>query len=107
MILKMTIHSRQNDAKLYLSAYCRTLDIFCFVVPKVCIEFITKTPGNETMVIKNKRNHDPHICMVLSSVLSKTGLAGVFPLPCLQYYPLKMADFYYTCVVPCLINKLY
>ena len=39
--------------------------------------------------------------------LSKAGLAGVFPLPCLHSYPLKMTDFYYACIVPRLVNKLY
>ena len=43
---------------------------------------------------------------ISSSILSKAALAGVFPLLCLHCYPLKMADFYYACVVPRLVNKL-
>ena len=40
-------------------------------------------------------------------VSSKTGMAEFCPLLILQCYPLKMAYFYCTCVVPCLVNKLY
>ena len=42
----------------------------------------------------------------VSSVLSRTSLARFFPIAVPTFYPLKMADLYSACVVPCLVNKL-
>ena len=60
------------------------------------------------VLVQQKTNWSAYYSAKASSfVISKLVWQGYILLPCLHCYPLKMADFYCTCVVPHLVDKLY
>ena len=58
-------------------------------------------------VLVQQTNWGTYSTNVLSLVYVKLLWRDFWPVTPVHCYPLKMADFYCACVVPCLIHKLY